>query len=107
MTNHVTAVKRSGDGVIGTCSCKKKQAQPVKSSQEAEDWNLHHLEQVRRAQAGAEPVPRLPTVLKAYRASAADPTLSQREREQWARLADEIATRLGLNAPPSEQLPLF
>lgn len=107
MSNHVTAVKKSGEGVIGTCSCKMKQAKAVQSTQEAEDWILWHEEQVRRARAGGEPVPQLTTVHKTYLANSQDMKLPEREREQWKRLADEVATRLGLNAPPSEQLGLF
>jgi hypothetical protein len=38
-----------------------------------------------------------------YRAQAEDTTLPVKERAQWKALADEVATRLGYNAPPSEQ----
>lgn len=30
-----------------------------------------------------------------------------KQREVWKQIAHELATRLGYNAPPSEQIPLF
>lgn len=41
-----------------------------------------------------------------YRAMSEDTELSAKQREQWKALADEVATRLGYNAPPSEQTEL-
>lgn len=107
MTNHVTKVKRSGEGVIGTCSCKMKQPKAVKTKQEAEDWIVWHEAQVRRARVGNEPVPGLERTRQMYLDNAANELLPQRERDQWQALADEISQRLGYNAPPSEQLALF
>lgn len=107
MAKHAAKVVRSGEGVRGVCSCKMKQPQVVKTKQEAEDWILGHEAQVRRARAGAEPVPTTSTVVKMYKANMENTTLAAKEREQWKQLYDEVATRMGLNAPPSEQLELF
>jgi hypothetical protein len=61
-------------------------------------------EQVRRVKgSGATSAAGLVKDEAWYRAHAEDTTLPAKERAQWLALADELATRLGYNAPPSKQ----
>lgn len=102
MSAHRTVVKRSGEGVVGTCSCKRRQAKPVATRQEAEDWCTSHEEQARRSQAGAEKALSPVAYLEYLRDKAADPDLSRRERDQWQVLADEQERRVKRPATPAK-----
>lgn len=104
MGRHNTQVKRSGEGVIGTCSCRHKQLEPVATKQEAEDWIFHHLEQVVRAQADPGKQLSGPLYLAHLRAMAASPAASKSDRALWSQLADEHERRL-TSPPPRGDLP--
>lgn len=91
-SNHVVTVKRSGEGVIGVCSCRVKQMTPVATRADAEAWNLTHLLEVARIKL-AKPLS-TPNYLAYLREMEADTRRPRAEREQWKQLADEIETRL-------------
>lgn len=95
MTNHQTQVKRAGQGVIGTCSCRARQLDPVPTRQAAEDWIERHLRQVALARAGRVATPSLPKLRDQYLENAEQRGRSPAERAQWRQLAAEISRRLG------------
>ena len=65
-------------------------------------------QQVRRVQSSGGVSPGQLVSVEAYhREKAEDTTLPMKERRLWKQLADELATRLGYNAPPSMQEELF
>jgi len=98
MSRHDTEVRRSGEGVIGVCSCRSRQTVPVFNRQEAEDWCDQHLRQVLRAQA--DPGRHLTGAKYAeyLRDKADDTTLNRRDRALFAQLADEQERRLRAEA---------
>jgi len=103
MSHHDTQVKRSGEGVVGTCSCRQRQVKPVMNRQEAEDWCRWHLDQVARAQA--DPGKHLTgTHYLAYlQERASDPDVPPRDRRLFAQLADEQERRM--RAPTPKGVP--
>lgn len=94
MATHVTKVKRSGEGVVGTCSCRLRQMKPVPTKQLAQDWIVAHLQQVARAQAGLRQHLSPAKYLEYLTECAEDSQRSEGEREQWKALAEEYATRV-------------
>jgi hypothetical protein len=93
MREHTTRVKRSGEGVIGTCSCRQKQRTPVPTVQEAEDWIEAHLREVIRTQARLAKPMTPPAYLAYLREMEADTTRSAAERALWRQLAEEHERR--------------
>lgn len=95
----------------GRCSCGEQfgtVAEPLDSRNAVEDLSIAHHREVERNRANAHRGSHdLKTVHSNYMAEANDPTNSESDRALWKSLADEIATRLGLNEPVTEQLPLF
>jgi len=57
--------------------------------------------------SGAVSPGQLVQVEKDYREKALDTARPAKERSLWLQLADELATRLGYNAPPSVQEELL
>lgn len=106
MTAHRIEIKRSGEGVVGTCACRARQAQPVPSRQEAEDWGMKHLDLVQRARAGE---PRLTDrkYLEYLDEQAANTSLPRHERDQWQQLADELRPRVAQRGAVEDAEPLF
>jgi len=106
MARHETFIVRSGEGLIGKCSCKQRQTKPVLTEKEAEDWGIHHLQQVARAQA--DPGHHLSE--RAYLAhleKMATEAPTKRDRELWERLAEEHRRRMKSGAAgPKGDLPM-
>lgn len=99
MSRHDTQLKRSGEGVVGTCSCRQRQAKPVMNRQEAEDWCRWHLEQVARAQADPGKHLSGPKYLAYLLEKADDPAVSKSDRRLFRQLADEHEKRSREPAP--------
>lgn len=99
MATHETFIVRSGEGVLGKCSCKQRQAKPVETRQLAEDWCMWHMEQVARAQADPGKHLSGPYYLAYLQEKAANLTLPERERALWQQLADEHERRVRAPAP--------
>lgn len=98
MSRHDTEVRRSGEGVVGVCSCRVRQTTPVMTRKEAEDWCDRHLRQVARAQANPGRHLSDAGYVEYLREMAADPTRAKRDRDLFAQLADEQERRLRANS---------
>lgn len=99
MAGHVTAIRRSGEGVIGVCTtCGDRQKDPQPDRARAEDWVMMHETQVRLAQA--DPGARLTDrkYLEYLQERAADPNEPPRQRELWRALAEEHGKRMRAGA---------
>jgi hypothetical protein len=94
VTDHKTTLKRSGNGVIGTCSCRSRQLEPQPTKALAEDWCQRHLEDTKRIAALLDKPLSDTKYLELLEECAADARRSTAEREQWARLAREFAPRV-------------
>jgi len=111
---HTTEYTRIGMSQwIGRCTCGERfgtEDEPLRNKQAVEDATFHHHREVevKRAKISGRQ-PNLETTYQHYREQADDPQNSERDRALWAQLADEIADRLGLNAPAYDEpeLPLF
>lgn len=92
--SHEAKVMRSGDGLIGVCSCRKRQLEPVPTREEAEDWITEHTMEVVRIQTMlAKPLSPV-KYLAWLEECAADLGRSEQEREQWQMLATEYGARV-------------
>jgi hypothetical protein len=76
---------------------------------QVEDWAAAHRATVARARAALGRTPSLRNTATHYRRMANDPSRTNRERAEWALLADEIEARILRHQPLSDddQLHLF
>lgn len=94
VSGHLTVVKRTSTGVIGTCSCRARQMEPQPTRALAEDWCEKHLAIMKRVAAAlAKPLSDV-NYLELLVENSKDIHRSTSEREQWAQLAREFAPRV-------------
>jgi hypothetical protein len=94
MSGHLTVVKRTATGVVGTCSCRRRQLDPQPTRALAEEWcERHKLDMERIAAQLSKPLSDV-KYLEYLEECAADVRRSTKEREEWARLAREYALRV-------------
>lgn len=94
MSGHLTVVKRTSTGVIGTCSCRMRQLEPQPTRALAEDWcESHKADMARIAAMLAKPLSDV-AYLAMLEENSKDGRRSTTEREQWAQLAREFAPRV-------------
>lgn len=95
-------------GYLVRCKCGKTSG--IKPTEgQAHDWfYMTHIREVEKLQAAlGTKTPRLETQYRHYVQMAEDPSVTDYDRRLWQQLAEELATRLGLNAPAWEQPELF
>lgn len=94
MSGHLTVVKRTSTGVVGTCSCRQRQLDPQPTRALAEEWcERHKRDMARIAALLAKPLSDV-KYLELLEENAKDARRSTAEREQWAALAREFAPRV-------------
>jgi hypothetical protein len=94
VSDHLTVVKRTSTGVIGTCSCRQRQLDPQPTKALAEDWcERHKADMLRIASMLAKPLSDV-KYLEMLEENSKDTRRSTTEREQWAQLAREFAPRV-------------
>ena len=109
MGYHETEIKMLGinEKYRGTCACGAAGLWDP-DRQKAEDFLFAHMQQVERARSHLQSrTPPLASQATYYRRQADEPGCTDADRAIWLQLADELDTRLGLNAPPFEDIPLF
>lgn len=108
MGHTISRVRRSEFDHTFRCQCGHTPPSGFRTEQMAEDAAAQHLDQVQRLRlkvtAHRES---LEAAYDHYQKMAADPHVDDTARVEWEQLAAQVGTRLGHNAPPSEQGELF
>jgi hypothetical protein len=104
--HHVSYFNNVKDGQRkATCACGQTSGWQD-NPQEVEDWRMLHEANVQRALVHLRRRnPSMEDQADYYR-TMVELALDEKEQATWRQLADELDTRLGRNAPPSEQTAL-
>lgn len=106
MSHEVTYAPGEGGTFLARCTCKQSTMRFV-PRQQAEEWELHHLQQAERAKAGlGNKNPSLSSQRDHYRMMELDPDVSEYDRGLWRQLREELDRRLN-DQKPVEQDTLF
>lgn len=108
MAHIVDIIARRGLNYTFRCACGQSDIEGWPHRAMAEDAGAKHLAEMDRkkyAMRGANQT--LEQAHAYYVEQAANPNIDQQNRDLWKLLERETGTRLGLYAPPSEQMGLF